>query len=144
MNDQEKPINSNEPSNQNGKLVTAMHYAGPLPPSSELERYERLAPGCANILIEMAQKNSEHRRSIEAKQIELHEKAIQGDIEHNRRRDSEALRGQLFAFILGFIALSIGAILGYLNHPIFASILTGIPFCTFLTAFVLGRTKDNS
>ena len=55
---------STNPNNREEKKViaTAMRYEGPIPPASELEKYNNIVPGCASILIDMAVKNSEHRR----------------------------------------------------------------------------------
>jgi uncharacterized membrane protein len=42
---------------------------GPLPESEELARYEAVVEGAANRIIVMAEKQSDHRRAIEAKVI---------------------------------------------------------------------------
>jgi uncharacterized membrane protein len=63
---------STEDRNKNTKLVgqqTALAFAGPLPPPSILEGYERILPGSAERIIKMAEIQAAHRQDIERKVI---------------------------------------------------------------------------
>lgn len=47
------------------EISTSASYEGPLPPPAMLERYEEVIPGSANRILEMAEKQTEHRINIE-------------------------------------------------------------------------------
>lgn len=47
-------------------VITAATFSGPLPPPKVLEDYNRIVPGAANRILILAEKQSEHRRHIEA------------------------------------------------------------------------------
>lgn len=72
----------------------AMQYSGPLPMSSEFEKYEMVTPGAGDRIIGMAERQSQHRQDIEK-----HAVASQFKI---------AGRGQCFGFILGILGLGGG------------------------------------
>lgn len=67
------------------QMVTAI-YQGPLPPASELEKYENILPGAANRILTMVEKQSDHRRAIESRLIDAQIK--------------NSLKGLYFAFII--------------------------------------------
>ena len=46
-------------------IIRQSSFSGPLPPPQILEKYESIVPGSADRIIGMAEKQSEHRRSIE-------------------------------------------------------------------------------
>lgn len=46
-------------------------YKGPLPPSSELLRYNDACPGAANRIISMAEKQAEHRQCLEKRVVAI-------------------------------------------------------------------------
>lgn len=62
-------------------------FSGPLPPPSIIKGYEDVLPGAAERILEMAEKQSEHRQFMERKMIST------------ESRDS--LLGVVFAFVLG-------------------------------------------
>lgn len=69
-------------------------HAGPLPPASELERYEALLPGLADRIVRMAESNAGHRQGLE--------RAV---VDGNLRAQT---RGQVFAFALSLCVLGAG------------------------------------
>ena len=80
------------------KEVRAEIYSGPLPHPAHLERYEKLYPGAAKLLLELLDIQAKHRMGIE-------KTVIASNIINERR-------GQLFAFIIcmtvivgGFVAI---------------------------------------
>ena len=71
-----------------------MQFSGPLPSPAVLEHYEDIAPGLANRNAAMAEKQSDHRQKLEARQIEAQIK--------------ETRLGQFLAFGIGTIAILAG------------------------------------
>ncbi len=57
----------NKPSQRIEKRFTAVatSFSGPLPPPNILEGYEKIIPGAADRIITMAEKQSNHRQSLE-------------------------------------------------------------------------------
>lgn len=47
---------------------TTVSYSGPIPPPESLEKYDKVVPGSAQTIIDMAVKEQEHRHDIEGKQ----------------------------------------------------------------------------
>ena len=66
-------------------------FQGPLPPPEMLARYNDVAPNGADRVIAMAETQVQHRQSLELA-------VITGNLENEKR-------GQIFAFILGLVAI---------------------------------------
>lgn len=80
------------------KVMRSMElYSGPIPPASELARYETILPGAANRILTMAEKQSQHRQKMENTMLDANIKA-----EKN---------GQIFGFIIFSIAIIAGFLL---------------------------------
>jgi uncharacterized membrane protein len=83
-----------------GRIVGVIHeavrqelrfFSGPLPPPEDLIQYNQVFPDCGKAIVEMAQKEQDHRHAIEDRQ------SI-GDL-------TLAKRGQIFGGILALIAV---------------------------------------
>lgn len=62
---------NSSPIPQNGKVSkVGIEYSGPLPIPAHLEKYEKIVPGAAKIIIDMAKSQSEHRQKAEMKMVE--------------------------------------------------------------------------
>lgn len=55
-----------QPSSRIVGITHEQHYSGPIPPASELAKYEQACAGAANRIIAMAEKQEEHRHSLES------------------------------------------------------------------------------
>jgi len=100
-------------------------FAGPLPPPELLAEYNKVFPGCAEAIVEMAQKEQQHRHSRESRLSEA-------DF-------TLARRGQLIGATLAIVAV-VGAI--YLlahDKSITGLSVLGAVVATFGGAFVYER-----
>jgi len=79
--------------------VISERYSGPLPPPKVLEYYNQIAPGAADRIISMAEKEQDHRHKID-------------DIS-NQGFKQYMSKGQWFSFILGLVNSIGGMILIY-------------------------------
>ena len=71
-----------------GKLIThTISYQGPIPPPQVLAHYDKIVPGAAQRLLQLAEGQAHHRQGIENKIVNIQ------------------TRGQIFGFILGFITI---------------------------------------
>lgn len=80
----------------------ASAFSGPLPPPEILKKYNEAAPGLAERIVAMAEKEADHRR-------ELDRKALEADIAEQNKMFSEARLGQICGLIIGLAAISAGA-----------------------------------
>ncbi len=107
-------------------------FAGPIPPPEILAKYDQLTPGLADRIVSMAERQSMHRQSLESANVAA-------EIAHIERRDSEAKRGQIFAFIIAITAIILGAVVVALNHPVTGGLLSALGLGGIVTAFIMGR-----
>lgn len=85
--------------------VRAMEiHSGPIPSASELAKYENVLPGAANRILEMAEKQSQHRQKLETKMLEANIKS-----EH---------AGQIFGFVIFGLAILAGFVLLILGKDV--------------------------
>jgi uncharacterized membrane protein len=103
-------------------IATSSSFSGPIPPPHILKQYDEAIPGGANRVVEMAEKQSEHRRILEAKVVE-------SDINRSRL-------GLLAGFI---ITLVVGGIVVAMNgEPAAGATIAGIPTAGSLVYLSLG------
>jgi uncharacterized membrane protein len=116
------------PSENNGKVVRidSMLFSGPLPPPTILQQYEDVVPGAAKIIIEMAQKQSDHRQFLE-------KNVITSDIK-------KSYIGQIFAFILGLFGLAMGTVLIYAGKSVAGTALSGGTLLALVGVFIYGSS----
>lgn len=98
-----------------------------MPPPALLEGYERLVPGAAERILVMAESDSRHQQQIEFAAL--------------RAAEAEVKRGQIFAFIIGLVALgaSIGALA--LGSPVVAGVIGGTTVVGLVSAFIIGHVS---
>lgn len=101
-------------------------FSGPIPPPNIIKGYEEVLPGSANRILEMAEKQAEHRQKMEFTMI------------HTESRDS--LLGILFAFVLGIgciVASIIMVIMVPQNAGAISGALIGVTgIGSIITAFI--------
>lgn len=104
------------------------HFSGPLPPPEMLEQYNKGVPDAANRILVMAEKQAEHRRYCEKKQVDT------------ESRDS--LLGILSALIVSIVILITGTVIVIVAGGVVGTIagtllnLTGI--ATIIGTFLRG------
>ncbi|MFT8910090.1 DUF2335 domain-containing protein [Leuconostoc pseudomesenteroides] len=126
---------ADENRNNGSKMTLQQRYSGPLPPASELGRYESIEPGLANRIVEMAEKQAAHRQDMERQEHELQAKALKSDT-----RDS--LFGLIFAFVIAFGGLSLAGYMIYLGHMTGGIFTIFVVIGSIVASFVYG-THNN-
>lgn len=104
-----------------------MLYSGPLPPSSELQKYEQLSPGAARAIIQNFLAESEHRREIERLDQSM-DAGFVGETTKNHAK------GLYFAVISVMLTLAVGTVFMLNGYPvegasIICSVIVGIAAC---------------
>jgi len=110
-------------------------FSGPLPPPQILEHYEKIIPGLANRIVNMAEEQGRHRRKMEGKIIEA-------QILDSKEERIERRIGQILGFMIGFIALLISAYISINGSPITGSVIGGGALVSLVSVFVIGRRKE--
>lgn len=102
--------------------------AGPLPPASEIKKYEEILSGAADRILSMAEDQSKHRQEIEKNVVDS---GIKNQI-----------RGQVFAFIIVCLAFFLGTFLIHTGKDIMgiASIISAL---TALVGAFIYATRSN-
>lgn len=96
--------------------------SAPLPTPEELCGYERICPGAADRIIQMAEKQGDHRRKQESKAISA---AIW-----------DGHLGLLFAFIVSVVGMFLGYFLIQSDHSVIGTVFSGIGFLSIIRAFL--------
>jgi len=113
--------------NQVLRIVRSEFFAGPLPKPEDLQKYETICPGTAERIIQMAEVQGSHRRSLE-------QKVIDSDVSNSRR-------GAWFGFIIGMTAILGGGFLVFFDKSITGSILGGAGIIGLVSVFVYGSAQ---
>lgn len=144
MSNKPKTKGSNPPSQPQGKGVslpevrhTSIKYSGPLPPASELEKYDHVLPGLAERIISLTEKEQIHRHAIETEAV----RAETLDMEKARL---EARIGQIFAFAIALLAIGGGIYCTITGHPVAGPIISSGGLVMVVTAFIKGRQEKEN
>ena len=108
--------------------ITAQHFSGPIPPPEMMRKYEELLPGFANRIMSMAEGQSTHRQTLEAK-------VVSSNCANERI-------GMVFGFVICVLAISTGAFLVLHGKSAsgLASILTAL--AAPLAVFIYGKSRQ--
>jgi uncharacterized membrane protein len=136
------PPSANPPSPPSAEKVKAtlfqqrFQFVGPLPPPGILEQYEKISPGAAARIMDAAHAESVHRQTLEST-------ALNANIEAMRRQYAEARVGQAFALIIALAFVMVGGYVSTHGQPWSGTILGSIGLGGIVTAFIVGRGKNN-
>jgi uncharacterized membrane protein len=121
-----QPVNAGV---QQNSIQVQQTFTGPLPHPSILEGYDKVLPGAAERIIAMAESDMRHQQKIEQEAI--------------RVTGCQIKRGQTYAFWLAVIAFAccLGAL--FMGSETVAGIIAGTTIGGLITAFVVGKYKDD-
>lgn len=103
-------------------------FSGPIPPPEILKGYNEIIRDGAERIFEMAEKQSNHRITLEAEVI--------------KEELRQSSRGQIFGFILGFVGLGLATALAILGHEAIAGIFGTTTLIGLVTVFVIGKKSQ--
>jgi len=112
-------------------------YSGPIPDPASLAQYEKITPGLADRIVQMAEKEGEHRRHLEVF-------GQNANITLLQRRDREARVGQIFAFIISMTTIVTGGYVALNGHDVSGTFISLSGLCGIVTAFIYGRKSETS
>lgn len=117
-------------------LSVFMAFSGPLPPPAALEAYDRLVPGAAKQMHEVAVQQARHAMRME-------ELALEASIADRKAQLALFSRGQILTFLLTLVVIAVGAaaiLTGY--DAAGATVITGT-VASLVLAFLWGRRARN-
>ena len=117
-------------------LIVAETHNGPLPPARTLAGYEKVLPGAAERVMQMAEREQAHRHQMQVTQqkfeADLQTKAITEQLEINKT-------GQRYGFIISLVVLALAGVMAFTGHEVLALTLAGIDLVGLAAVFVVGR-----
>lgn len=105
--------------------LAAQMHAGPLPPPRQLGEYDDVLPGLADRIVQMAEKQSGHRQSLER----------QAQTRQLDRLD----RGMMFGFGVAIFGLVCGTAVAILKSPTAGAAIAGVDLAVLVGIFVYGQ-----
>jgi len=104
--------------------IAAMEYRGPIPPPKLFGQYENILSGAADRILKMAEKQSEHRHSLEKQHVD--------------RSLKDARTGLHYGFIIVIFCLLISGTLLFIDKTTSGLILGGGSLASLAAVFVYG------
>jgi uncharacterized membrane protein len=114
----------------NNQIITQQEtkvYQAPIPPSSEMARYEEVLPGAAERILAMAEKQSHHRQDIERRVI--------------RADNFKSVLGSIFGFVAVIATLAAGVYTALNGQPLFGGGISLGGLAILGTAFFFSKRK---
>lgn len=121
--EEDRVLEGRDESGSRGSLIrrvaVASRHSGPLPPPDQLQHYNDVLPGAAERIFVMAENREKERLRLNAaNQVHVHAmdvRSMEREVEVVRREFTQFRVGQIFAFLLGVLALLGAFILAGLN-----------------------------
>lgn len=110
-------------------VVEQQQFSGPIPHPDILESYNRILPGAAERILNMAEEEQKHRQYLE-------KTALQND-------KDEAKLGQICAFLIGIVAIVAGTYAAINGSATAGGIIGGGGVVGLVSVFILGRKKNH-
>ena len=106
---------------KNGEVMAAS-YSGPLPPPAMFEQYNNVVPGAAERILQMAEKQSEHRHDIENRIV--------------RTETRKSVIGLFLAFFIVVLGIGAGAFIVFNGKEISGLVAMFGPLAIIASIFV--------
>lgn len=120
--------NSSSVAPQRKQVFEASFWQGATPPAAELERIEKVLPGGAERLIAMAERQQNHRFTLETKVVTA--------------QLNQSQLGQIFALVIGLAGLGCAGYVASLGHPTASASIAGVALGSLAIAFIIGKAQE--
>lgn len=106
-------------------LIQEKLHSGPLPDADTLIKYDSVIPSGADRIMKMAEKQQNHRISIESSVISS--------------QSFQSRLGQIFGLIIGLAGIGCGTYLASIGQDVVGGIIAGGTVVSLVSVFVLGK-----
>lgn len=110
------------------QTTVSYSHSGPLPAAEELKKYDNVVAGCAERIVKMAEKQQDHRMSLETL-------AITEQLKQSGRGQHYGLMCALVLIIASFVAIMFG-------HDAAGGWLGGSTLVALVAVFVTGKVMQ--
>ena len=125
------PRNNSVPVRKSTFAVAQAHFAGPIPPAMEMEKYAQISPDLPEKIIQMAIKEQDHRFLMDS--------AEQKRRDDELKTNSTLIKWGIYASVICIIVIMLAAVLcAYFGHPITSGIIGGGGIVIIVSVFVRG------
>jgi uncharacterized membrane protein len=111
-------------------MIQERSHSGPLPDAETLIKYNSIIPDGAERIMKMAEKQQEHRMTMESKVI--------------TSQSHQSKLGQIFGFIIGLVGIGSGTFLASIGEATVGGIIAGGTVVSLVSVFVLGKRRQKS
>lgn len=124
----EPPINGEVRQERSMSTFRAQFHMGPLPAPDDLVRYNDAFDGCAERIVAMAERQSQHRQELESATNKA-----------NNRRETQ---GQWMAFVVSLFVIGGGILLIHNDKPTTGFVAILLPVATLAATFIAKRSSE--
>lgn len=110
------------------QTTVSYSHSGPLPSPDELKKYDGVVDGCAERIVKMAEKQQDHRMSLE-------KLAVSEQLTQSGRGQHYALACAIVLIIASFIAIMY-------DHDVAGGCLGGTTLVALVTVFITGKVMQ--
>jgi len=144
-----KPSSPGLPSPETAASIAEVTFVGPVPPPALLEHYNRISPGFAERVINMAEEEALHRRQQENQslqaQIAAGERQSEANVAHQREVQRAFARetrlGQWLAFCIGIAAIGAGSYVAAREAQVAGAFIGSGGVVGLVSVFIYGRKQ---
>ncbi|MDO6738310.1 DUF2335 domain-containing protein [Wenyingzhuangia sp. 2_MG-2023] len=111
-------------------MIQEKSHSGPLPDSESLIQYNSVIPEGADRIMKMAERQQEHRMSIEKRVISS--------------QSQQSGLGQVFGLIIGIVGIASGTYLASIGATTVGGIIAGGTVVSLVSVFVIGKNTQKN
>ena len=127
---------------QNGQVIqvqqVSQSFQGPMPPPALLEHYERIVPGAAERILQIAESEVHHRHAQENAATDANIEAQRKQLDIAKQQTSSSyvsdLMGQIFGMLVSATCIGGAVYLAIHDQPWVAATLAGLPLAGIIRA----------
>ena len=143
-------MQKSKPNSQDSMLVEATQFSiGPLPPPEEFAAYESTLPGSCERILQMAEREQQHRHEMDNKILENDSTLVKiksGNLEIEKQYASMTSRNSLLG-IISAATIGMGAVFGGIYFGINANATAGtvisvVGLSSIIGAFIYGTRRQ--
>lgn len=123
-------------------ITYSTSHVGPLPDPETLRRYDELVPGFARELASLLIKESEHRRLMETRELNIRGEIIDQEGWLIKANSNRSMWGLAAGFVIAMSALGASIYVTVRGYPWVGGVIGGATVTTLAGVFVIGKFQE--